>query len=304
MLRLMLDSHRELAIPGESHLIPAIWRSRRRYWSGGDLDVPTLVNDILRSPHVRLWGVAEESVHRRLQDIGKPTIAAAIECVYLAYAEKSGKRRWGDKTPSYVLSIPLLSSLYPSARFIHLIRDGRDVALSYLARPMFPRTIWEAAWRWRQMVSAGLSAGRPLGQHRYLEVRYEDLVTDPRAVLQRLCEFGGLELENSMLNYFEDVEGRLQTPVQFRQFQRGVAGPPTVGLRDWRTQMTPADVLRFEAVNGSLLSDLGYERRHARIPRTLLAKAHLITTGVTCRVEASRSKNRAIRTFNRTPLGW
>ena len=218
MLRLMLDSHPELAIPGESHLIPAIWRRRASYHSNGVLDVSRLTADILRSPHIGEWNVSEEAVRRRVASLDPPTIAGVIEAVYLASAEQRGKGRWGDKTPSYVMAIPLVATLFPAARFIHLIRDGRDVALSYLARPMFPRTIWEAAWRWNQMVTAGLKTGRPLGSQRYLEVRYEDLVDDARAVLHRICAFADLSFDGSMLDYHRDV----------RQPFAGAAGVPPV----------------------------------------------------------------------------
>lgn len=304
MLRLMLDTHPELAIPGESHIIPAIWRCRRRYGSGTALDVTTLARDILRSPHVKHWGVDEESVHRRLRELAQPSIAAVIEAVYATYADQAGKPRWGDKTPSYVLAIPQISHLFPSARFIHLIRDGRDVAQSYLARPMFPRTIWEAAWRWSQMVSAGRAAGEALGPQRYLEVHYGDLVTSPEGTLQRICSFGGLRFDEMMLRYFEDVDDRLQTPAKFRQFQLAVALPPTVGLRDWRTQMAPADVLRFEAANSTLLDALGYERRHSRLRRSLRAQARLEMAFVSLRVGLSRTKRWLIRALGRSPLGW
>ena len=63
------------------------------------------------------------------------TTGQAIAAVFEAYAAERGKRRWGDKTPLYMQHLPLLERLFPSARFVHLIRDGRDAALSYLAVP-------------------------------------------------------------------------------------------------------------------------------------------------------------------------
>ena len=62
-------------------------------------------------------------------------IGAAIGTVYAVYAEERGKARWGDKTPMYMQNLRLLERLFPDALFVHLIRDGRDAALSFLSMP-------------------------------------------------------------------------------------------------------------------------------------------------------------------------
>ncbi|HEY3017702.1 MAG TPA: sulfotransferase, partial [Gaiellaceae bacterium] len=190
-------------------------------------------------------------------------IGAAIATVYAVYAEEQGKQRWGDKTPMYMQNLRLLDRLFPDALFVHLIRDGRDAATSFLAMPeglmtetwMQPHTASGFACQWRAEVRAARRLGRRVGGERYLEVRYEDLVADVESGLRRICAFAGLPHEPAMADYAGNVD------VSAKPHQQSLSRPPTPGLRDWRTQMAPVDVAAFEHVAGDLLHELGYETR-------------------------------------------
>src|SRR5262249_21784407 len=136
------------------------------------------------------------------------TVADGIDAIYLAYAERHGKQRWGDKTPMYMQELPLLAELFPHARFVHIVRDGRDASTSFLNMPagvvpemwVHPRSAAGFACEWRTQVRAARRLGRRVG-HRYTEVRYEQLATDPEGVLAHVCEFAGIAFEPAMLEY-------------------------------------------------------------------------------------------------------
>lgn len=290
MFRLMFDSHPDMAVPGESHFIPDLWRHRRSYSIRGQLDARRLAADVMRTPHFRLWGVPEETMWRRVQRLDHPEFADVIAAAFCAYADHHGKVRWADKTPIYVLSIPLLAELFPTARFIHLIRDGRDVALSYLSVPWGPSTPWAAARKWRRDVAAGRRAGQILGPSRYMEIRYERLVRDPRDVLDETCSFAGLCFDEKMLDFHRDAGGRIQSPPDGMPFHARAAEPPTSGARDWRTQMPPSDLRAFEAVAGELLEELGYQRRHQSTPATRRVQAAVRVAALDAWAEGSRVK--------------
>jgi hypothetical protein len=188
----------------------------------------------------------------------------ALGTVYAVYAEGRGKPRWGDKTPMYMQNLRLLERLFPDARFVHLIRDGRDAALSFLSMPhgivtetwMHPRTPADFACQWRTEVAAARRLGRRVSG-RYLEVRYEELVADVEAVLRRICAFAGLEYEPAMADYPGKVD------VSAKPHQQRLMQPPTENVRDWREQMPAGDVEAFERIAGDLLLQLGYETSHA-----------------------------------------
>jgi Sulfotransferase family len=253
LLRVMLDRHSELAVPDESYFVPQLAdRHLRR------VDPDTFVDDLRRLNTLAEWDVPLNKVRARLSPA--MPIGAAIATVYAVYAEEQGKRRWGDKTPMYMQNLRLLEKLFPDALFVHLIRDGRDAALSFLELPaglvtetwMHPRTPAEFACQWRTEVAAARRLGQRIGS-RYLEVRYEELVGDVEGVLRRICDFARLGYEPAMADYAGNVD------VSAKPHQQRLREPPTKGVRDWRKQMSPTEVAAFEHVAGDLLRKLGYE---------------------------------------------
>jgi len=253
LLRVMLDRHSELAVPDESYFVPQLAdRHLRR------VDPDAFVDDLRRLNTLAEWDVPLKRVRARLSPA--MPIGAAIATVYAVYAEEQGKRRWGDKTPMYMQNLRLLEKLFPDALFVHLIRDGRDAALSFLELPaglvtktwMHPRTPAEFACQWRTEVAAARRLGQRIGS-RYLEVRYEELVGDVEGVLRRICDFAWLGYEPAMADYAGNVD------VSAKPHQQRLREPPTKGVRDWHKQMSPADVAAFEHVAGDLLRKLGYE---------------------------------------------
>ena len=303
MLRLMLDAHPDLAVPGESHFIPPLWAARRRYRRGDRLDADRLLSELFRTLHFQMWKLPEEAVRRRVAELYRPGFADVIEAVFAAYAEQHGKPRWGDKTPIYVRHLPLLARLFPQARFVHLIRDGRDVSLSYLAVPWGPSTIWQSARKWRGDVTAGRRAGEALGPARYAEVRYEELIDDTRATVERVAAFVDLPFDERMLEHHVGWEDRIHAPETGRPFHASVARPLTPGLRNWREEMPDQQVRAFEAVAGDLLSELGYERRFPRVPVAERAAATARTSLIGLRTAGSRMKRAIVRrTLRRPPV--
>lgn len=254
LLRVMLDRHSQLAVPDETYFVPQLAdRHLRR------VDPDRFLDDVRR---VVDWDIPLDKLRSRLRD-GMP-VGAAIGAVYAAYAEQRGKFGWGDKTPMYMQNLRLLERLFPDALYVHLIRDGRDAATSFLSMPrgivtetwMHPRTPADFASQWRTEVAAARRLGGRVGT-RYLEVRYEDLVDDVEGVLRQICQFAGLEYEPAMVDYAGNVD------VSTKPHQQRLKQPPTKGVRDWRTQMPPDDIAAFEHVAGDLLRELGYETAHA-----------------------------------------
>lgn len=255
LLRVMLDRHPELAIPDESYFIPQLAARHR-----GPLDPEAFEDDLRRLPTLAEWGVSARDVRARLRP--GATVADGIAAVFELHAERRGKRRWGDKTPLYMRYLPLLERLFPHARYVHLVRDGRDAALSFLSVPPgimteswgHPRDAGGFACQWRTEVLAASELGRRAGD-RYLEVRYEALVSDPPRELERICAHAALAYDGGMLDYAGEVD------VSAKAHQQSLLRPPTPGLRDWRAAMAPDAIDAFESVAGDVLAGLGYELR-------------------------------------------
>jgi hypothetical protein len=291
LLRVILDRNSELAVPDESYFVPQLADRHR-----GGVDPDAFVDDLRRLPTLQEWEVPLDAVEARLRPA--MPVGEAIAAVFEAYAESRGKSRWGDKTPMYMQHLPLLERLWPDSVYVHLIRDGRDAALSFLGLPdgivtrtwAHPRSAVGFACQWRSEVLDARALGRRVGSDRYLEVRYEELVNAPGQEVERICRFAGLAPEPGMLDY----AGRLD--VSAKPHQQSLRQPPTPGLRDWRTGMSAGDVAAFEAVAGDLLADLGYEV--GSLPRRR-AGADLRRLTYRARVASWLAASRALR---RSPL--
>jgi hypothetical protein len=253
LLRVMLDRSSQLAVPDESYFLPQL---ANRHGDRPDLD--EFQDALRRLPTLREWELNPEDVRGRLRP--GMTLGEAVGAVYETYAAQRGKTRWGDKTPMYMQYLPLLERLFPDARYVHLIRDGRDAALSFLQMPegvvtktwAHPRDAAGFACQWRTEVAAARALGRRAGASRYLELRYERLVEDPEHELRRTCTFAELPFEPKMLAYAGNVD------VSRKPHQRSLKRPPTPGLRDWRNAMSPDDVAAFQEIAADVLANLGY----------------------------------------------
>jgi hypothetical protein len=267
LLRLMLDAHRELAVPPETHFIPDVVKACRA--GAGPDEVLAFLTAYRRWPDFRLDA---DELGRRLRALAPFDAGGALRAFYGLYAEGAGKPRWGDKTPRYTRKMPLIERTLPEARFVHLIRDGRDVALSLMEVHFGPDDVRGAAERWTQWIEQARRHGERV--RHYLELRYEDLIADPQAILGRICEFVELPWDPAMLDYHERAAGRLDEIV--RDFDRASGGPPIPAdvrahqhrhvsqppredrVARWRREMPAADQAAFEEVAGGLLTSLGY----------------------------------------------
>jgi hypothetical protein len=208
-----------------------------------------------------------------LQRVEPFTMGEGLRAFYRLYAKRQNKPRYGDKTPTYCEHLPAIRSLLPEARFLHIIRDGRDVALSLRGRWFAPgQDIPTLAGYWSRLVGCAREAG--LGSPSYREVRYEDLVTDPRPVLESICSFLGLVFHPAMLRYWERTPSRLNehrtrrridgsvlvTHEQRLDQQRLTMCHPQLGrILRWKTEMTAQEQSEFLAVAGETLKELGYQ---------------------------------------------
>jgi hypothetical protein len=259
LFRNVFDSHPDLAMTHEAHFVLPMTLERRRFETPNGIEVERFVAQLYANPNFVRQGLPEPTVRVALSAATPTSFADAVRTVFAAYAAQHGKRLYGDKTPGYVTNLRLLGEVFPEARFVHIIRDGRDVAMAYLDRSEWgPSTMADAALYWKSRVGRGRDAGRRLGSTRYREVRYEDMVDDPESVTRDLCTFLGLDFHPEMLEFHrrgEEFAAATPHPDAFR----GLAQPITKGMRDWRTQMGPDDVALVEAIAGDLLSDLGYD---------------------------------------------
>lgn len=272
LLRLILDSHPDLAIPPETWFLPLA----KKMEETGDALRERFFREIVGFPaSAPAWGdfqIPADDFHRRLQTVRPFTAADGFRLFYRMYAERFGKSRWGDKTPMYAHHLRYLQGLLPEARFIHIVRDGRDAAVSLRERWFSPgHDIEIQAAHWRENVAAARREGG--GCRYFLEVRFEDLIREPERVVRRICRFLDLPYHPDVHRYTERAPARLEEhrtrykadgavlvsrEERLRQSASAQRPPDLSKIGIWRRELTREEARRFGEIAGDLLAAYGY----------------------------------------------
>jgi len=257
MLRLMLNAHRNLAVPFESDFIPRVYQNLCQY---GDLSIrenaAACLGDISRQDKPKRGKLIEDPEAVLAHEIRN--YADLVRAIFEEYAMRRGKPRWGDKTPTHVLDLDLLWNLFPSCRVIHVVRDGRDVALSLLAMEWGSNNLLKIADDWRLKTVLGHKMGAFLGKQ-YLEIRYEDLVLHPEENLRRICDFLGEPFDENMLDYHKSAQSEMPSD-SLKWHGTSVSRPDPKKIGMWKSKMSMSDRILFEQVAGVELQMFGYPR--------------------------------------------
>jgi Sulfotransferase family len=280
LLRLMLASHSRIAIPSETWYLTALVREfpfdRHRLLQENEINrAISLMTNHYTWPDM---GLDAAEVRCRVARLSGVRLRDLVEIVYRWHMEVEGKSRWGDKTPAYIEIIPPLAAMFGNAKFIHLIRDGRDVAKS------FQRQGWHGPWlhgytrEWSRAVELDMKFSKTQLNERILRILYEDLVLHPEATLRKICAFIDERFEDRMLQWNRKVDNAV--PVREKKFHLGLGrdmNPSDVSR--WKRDMTSREIFVAEALIGTQLSHFGYERLY----RSKLWSPLLAVTRIYCR---------------------
>ena len=296
LLRMMLSCHSRLNIPPETwFLIPLVRRFRTDHPLRAD-EIEGAVSIITGAwswPDMKLDAL---EFQRRVAQLTEPNLRDLVEVVYRCHLEAEGKVRWGDKTPAYIEIVPELVSMYPKAQFIHVIRDGRDVAKSTQATGWRGRWLHDNTRAWTEALEHHVRWARSGFHERILAIRYEDLVLATEATLRNVCRFLGEQYESQMLSWEEKVDQ--QIPARERMYHSKLKLKiGSEGVARWKREMSAREAFVAEAFMGADLTRLGYERRY---PSRLWSPAFALTRFYCRRVlPALQFHNRAARSVRK-----
>src|SRR5688572_7107297 len=272
LLRLMLAAHPRIAIPPESHYIPDLLRFEARV---GRLEArrDEVAEMLVRHDRLIDFELGAAFFRDTMRQLTPLTTRTITQAIFEEYARRQGKPRWADKTPRYCGFIPELRTLFPEARFIHVVRDGRDTALSTLKAAFGPQTWVGAAYKWRQNIRAFQQSARLVPSNVILEVRYEALLADPETQLVRVCNFIGESFDESMLRYAEQADQMV--PAWEKSWHTRLSGPvDRNNAGKWRTQLQPEEIALIQTIAGRELTAFGYPLVPIELPRSAWARIH------------------------------
>ena len=258
LLRYMLSSSPRIYIPPESDFLPRFFLKSPQT-ALDEKEVEKILGIIFgRYRFVKEWEGMRPDPKSFYAQMELKTPAGFLEHLYRQYARQKGAFRWGDKTPIYSSYIDLIHQIFPKAKFIHIIRDGRDVALSMLDKwgeKELHVDIYFAARNWVRRIQEAQASGKELGSTLYHELSYESLVDSPEQNLREICDFLEEPFVEEMVSHHRQARDEIERG-SFHDSVRQPANKSRIGR--WQNEMSSADLRLFEGVAGPLLKELDY----------------------------------------------
>jgi hypothetical protein len=259
LLRTMLNTHPDIAIPRETRIVPYVWDNRSRWRDLDDVAVREQLVGVIGEVE---WTRADrfetpmDELNKRLM-AAPPTLGSILGTCFVLYAEATGKRRWGDKRPMYARYLDAVFSLFPDAQYINVVRDPRGSIASMRKIGWYDGRVAPALDLCLRSLHAVDPWRKALRSDQYFDLRYEDLVVDPEQALTRLAAFLKLSPESVsvMLTYHEHVD---ETSTRYHPHLTEPINDEQVST--WRDDLDDGEINFIEQETAHYLDQFGYER--------------------------------------------
>jgi len=277
LLRLILNAHSQIAIPEEgTFLIPLLKkRNLRNPISGPALSA--LVSYLSLNPQLKLWACDLEAYLAELAEKDEISLGRLIEDLYSIYARQNGKSIWGDKTPPFFRKVDIFHSLFPQARFIHIVRDGRDVFDSWRKIDRTKGNVSTIALDWCFKLSRIEKSFSRIPEANRMILRYEDLLQRTEESVRSVCRLLDIDYQAGMMEFHRSSHkyiGTHHSKLIFRPVN-------SKNVKKWKKNLTPREIRSFTLIAGRTLRKYGYETDpDGKQPSNLLRTAGNLLLGV------------------------
>lgn len=260
LLSMMLGAHPDMAVPlSTTGMWYSFYRQLNTVYNNLRTvpDIERLIDDVMAHERVKLWR-APLNRERILARSRPSQYESIIESFHQEFARLRNKSYWANIDIATLDDMHIAHTLFNDAKFVHIVRDGRDVALSHQAVPFGAGNIAECAEAWLTRVRQNLRMGALLGPSQYLAIKYEDLVAAPERTLGYLCDFLGIEYSENMLSYYQSIDNNIPKYKQW-MWPKLKKPPQKNNIYKWKKDMTLNRRIVFENIAAPLLKELGYE---------------------------------------------
>jgi len=289
LMAVMMDRHSRVAVPPETHFFEQVCPIHKAHQRAAP---EILVDQYFRSRLSQKLKLARQELLDRL-DGRKSSWADLFRVVLNTYAVNHCKELYGEKTPVHYKIAPQLLELFPQSRMIWMFRDGRDVLLSLSKVPWkIHRILRVHAWEWRRSMEQMRQRQRQYPD-RIIEVKFENLLTNPEFELNRVCQFLGIEFEPRQMNP-EISSDVVMLSILFRQYcALGAIDSSRIG--GWKRGFSPQQQSLLNSVMQPCLSQFGYLTDDLRNGRPKLEKLKNDMANLLCRSNLSWYRSVAAR---------
>lgn len=274
MLRLMLTSHPQLVVPPECGF--ALWlHPTFSHWGVAEFSAEDTVSkfaDAIASARKFVtWGLSRDEVSRAILQYKPSSYAEACDAIYRLFVSHTNKQNavWGDKNNFYLAHVTALKAIFSQGRFLHIARDGRDVACSYREvmsldssspyRPVLPVEISEIATQWASDIRGIRDQFALLDPADKCELRYEDLTANPTQELSRICDWLGVNFAPDMLKFHHANRQSQLEPAATMEWKQRTLHPASQTTVGRHTKMLNAlEAAEFIAIAGAELRIYNY----------------------------------------------
>lgn len=256
LLQSLLDAHPSIAIPPESQIY---YRFGETFSYYGDLSVSRnrrqFIQDLVQDAYIMKWGM-DFSIDEVERAASAFTREAIVEALFQLYMNEKDAKRWGDKTPEHIRYLPMIREDFPDAHFVHLVRDGRDVAEAFRRMIFGPVSALGLGDTWCREVMHWHEFQEEEGGEGMMEVRYENLVSSPKRVLEEILAFIDEPFVDTTRRYSDsEVINLTGSEPWHSSLQQGIT-TDKVGI--YRERLSERDIEIFEYVAGSALEAYEY----------------------------------------------
>jgi len=229
-----------------------------------------LVDDVLSTPKISDWSPTptREQVFERVEE---HSLGGLFLALMETWSESQGKVYWGEKTPHHVFHWSEISKVVPDIPLVHIVRDGRDVALGLVQARFGPKSVYTAGQRWTCWMEAIENIRSQVPDERFYQMSYEGLLTEPEATVSGICEFLGVPFERTMLDFHQDRSRYSGYETEHANLNKPLLADKVGG---WRKTMKASDVELFESIASESLRRYGYPLESVPVERGSLARTY------------------------------
>ena len=261
LLRLILNSHSLIAVPEEATFLMPLLKRRYLQTKISGEDLQSLINYLRLNPQFSLWSKDYSKYFDILLQKKEIHVKELINDLFTIYAHYEGKKIWGDKTPSFFRKIDILYTLFPNAKFIHIVRDGRDVFNSWRKIDASKNNAPVVAMDWSYKLYEIEKSFKKIPDKNKITIRYEDLLDEPEKVLLDVCLFLGVEYESEMLNFYKKSKKYIG-----KHHSSLIFCPITDKNKfKWKKELTPQEISSFILIARKFLKKYNYNTQTATL---------------------------------------
>lgn len=268
----IVGSHPNIGVPYESQIYNRFYPWLKYY---GDLELEKnrnrLIKDLLQTDFLSEWDPRPD-FDDIVEALDRNSFHGVVDALMTAWLKKDGKKRWGEKTPWHMYFWREILEGFPDAKFIHIVRDGRDAAISWQKARFGPKHIYLSAKRWKHFLDVFKDFKKQVKSENLYELRYEDLLEEPERIVHEICAFIGEDYSDEMLAFHKTTKSY---PTD-KNNDKNLTQPLMRSNKDkWRKQLSSNESRIFEAVAGSELEEYGYARVVPDAHMSTLEKAYI-----------------------------